>query len=167
MTTPTYYTPEPSDICIGLEIEHSQVKMNYNSDPAKVDSYYSENWVACNVKENNIREAVIMAKIALRDTSTEPKCIRVKHLDREDIEGEGWETVKANFCVNEYMMKHYDKTYRMLHMASESIVGIVRRETPFAKDEVGVTKLPSNLIALEIKNLTEFRKLMKQLGIKK
>jgi len=156
--TLTYYVPEISEFHVGFEYEQNLPNKEWRKE--KLVMEYTLYDTRCSAYNCDAQHSI--------EKELEAGNIRVKHLDREDIEGEGWQLVNLGFVINEYSMKVNGKLYRMLHMPSKNIVGVTNlRKTSFSKILEGHTQFPSRLIALTILNLSEFRKLMKQLGIKK
>ena len=158
MTTPTYYIPKIEDIHLGLAIEHWQVNMNFHSDPLDANSYYTEKWVKCLVTKENIKDAI---EYVLMEKENEiPTCIRVKHLDREDIEGEGWDEdwdAEGRYLLGgKFIMFKFGETN----------IYAIKKTRVFEKHGIRFCE-HDTIFEGEILNLTEFRKLMKQLGIKK
>ncbi len=113
--------------------------MEDNSNPreGKLDSkYYTP----------TIDELVLGLQLDYKDPTGK---LRVKYLDREDIESLGWEA-----RTKEYV--HYTKgIYDLFHYSKENVIKI------YAQKELMVLILDK----CKIKNKSELKKLLKQLGI--
>jgi len=159
----TYYIPKIEDIHLGLAIEHWQVNMNFHSDPLDANSYYTEKWVKCLVTKENIKDAI---EYVLMEKENEiPTCIRVKHLDREDIEGEGWATDESRNALGALKFVFLPQP----EPNTMTFFGVLPYVIYFHQGYVQLCKAGTDesVLQLKILNLTEFRKLMKQLRIKK
>jgi hypothetical protein len=143
----TYYTPEIEDLVIGLKVEY------YYKSNTK-DSKWE--WKEAILKESDIDSARV-AFSARNKRADGFGAIRVKHLDREDIEGEGWDFDQETKDGQFFYFGQWDDWALILggRNGSSQRVHIYRMN----HEQEGFCGT--------VLNLSEFRKLMKQLGIKK
>ena len=136
-----YYTPEIEEFCVGfkgeIEYNHRFVDFTVDFDPInQTMSLVCDSEPYCCIITPDIFD----------------KKVRVKHLDREDIEELGW--VNEEGLTKQYY-KTKDKEYRLrFHLKNEIRV--------FKVDEYTVD---IKLFQGAIKNKSELKRLMKQLGI--
>jgi hypothetical protein len=143
-----YYTPSIEEFYVGFEFELFIPK--YGGDWAVVDS-------EANKWHKNAWEAHYEMKTLREELSTALKkssYYRVKYLDQEDIESLGWEAKAQGQFLDQKdtftrFQMHY---YTLLH---ESTGRVCISDTRDLKD----------LFIGTIKNKSELKKLMKQLGI--
>lgn len=133
MNDKKYYTPTIDDICVGLEYEAESI-------PG------SNDWM----------KLVIPHQIKYYLMGIErfwhlPNTVRVKHLDREDIESLGWEYDEEAAGVSFYDNKN-NKRFVLIFCEDLDRVEISDEESEFGF--IGI-----------IKNKSELKRLMKQLGI--
>jgi len=150
MTTPTYYTPELEEFCIGFLYEY---KWNsWNGYFEKTDEWIKEEFLGAGGSQLNEETEIDCIEECIKKGT-----LRVKHLDREDIEGEGWgfdqETKDGQF----FYFGQWDDWALILGGRNENPQRVhIYRMNHEQECFCGI-----------INNITEFRKLMKQLGIKK
>ena len=146
-----YYTPELEEFCVGFEYEKKE---------DKIAMYYPEGetyWHRCIYDLKSIR-------ISQLPTHLYKKNIRVKHLDREDIESLGFIPVipsnvedKKNYNVSCWVSNQYRASWQILDCGNS------RYLITFGQHEF--TNKSKDYFQGTIKNKTELRKLMKQLNI--
>lgn len=152
--TPTYYTPEISEMHVGMICQHRDYPRNIKWETTICDE-----------------DLVLLAYASKEHESPEDLFsdnFRVKHLDREDIEGEGWEynarmesSNSKVFYEDIFIIKESIQMHK-LYINQDLTVKISRWR--MASPNAPIT---STIFHGTILNLTEFRKLMKQLGINK
>jgi hypothetical protein len=142
-----YYTPEIEEFHVGFEYE--------------VKVYKKDEWIKCKWTELNVMSAEFnldfgqaydLPKVTVPDT------IRVKYLDREDIESLGFTFTedKWSTCVGfEIPLKETKKVILNWWWKEKQISIDVRVQGMLDKQVGGLT----------IKNKSELKKLLKQLGI--
>jgi hypothetical protein len=135
----TYYTPELEEFRIGFQYEW----LNEDKEWVKVDS----------------PEA-----ITPDEYDKQAYGLRVKHLDRDDIEGEGWVCKEMDGFPNDLFPHDF------FTIGDEEVkFGMVANDKTKTIEILITTQMhePQPCFRGTILNLSEFRKLMKQLGIKK
>lgn len=140
-----YYTPDISEFHVGFEYQWKN-KDNFPSEE------YRESTIACGTQIDDILE---------------PKAqydIRVKHLDKEDIESLGWLGVipsnvenKVDYLVTSWVTDMYNDGY------------ILIKTYPYGNYKycIAFGNYEKNRVCFEgnIKNKSELKKLMQQVGI--
>jgi hypothetical protein len=151
-TMSKYYTPEIEEFHVGFRCEEKQ------------DSLYAERrkWI---VREIKYPHDIQRVSVALKQPLMDGKHVRVKYLDRADIEELGWEHIPnpKDMITTGGIPEKY-----------EMIKEVRRREIEYMLDRGGALKGPYNthiyksgrrIFDGHIKNYNELKKLMKQLGI--
>ena len=141
-----YYTPEIEEFHVGFEYEVYDTLGDGHYDWFN-DTYFKLNMT--NHKGdggNNVWTMETLAK-AIKDEH-----VRVKHLDREDIESLGWE--------------HYNGLiYRKPETPYELIINFKRR----VKDSITIRELVGDkwfeLAVFPAKNKSELKRILKQIGV--
>jgi hypothetical protein len=136
-----YYTPTIEDIYIGFEYEYLNSK---------------EIWVKSNDFSNEYMYEDSPLYGVYKDIENEK--IRVKYLDKEDIETEGFELVdEGEYQVDSYYSKKVDKVQAVIEyrvrLWSDSWVNIWSEDTG------------STYFGGTIKNKSEFKRILKMIGV--
>lgn len=145
-TPSTYYVPEPEEFCLGFEFE------------AKVPNPYIPGYLFKEVEE--WKKTIFQIGDRVMPTY-EGTNIRVKHLDREDIESEGWTTDERRNGLGalRFELKPKPDPNEMTMFAVEPVVIYFSHQGYIQLCKPGTDEA---VLQLRIKNITEFRKLMKQ-----
>lgn len=154
-----YYTPTIEELCVGFEYERTDDLINWSlcisdgydfKDVATMFNY--EYFIKISHDEvmiNSQKGSLLLNEEYYNNTVKKVKSsrIRVKHLDRQDIESLGWKFLHSkSFILN----------YRYTLKIRENILEIMD----------GAYIGPRALFLGEIKNKSELKKLMQQLNIK-
>ncbi len=134
-----YYTPQISDIFIGFECEL------FYQDDFKLARTENLKWHKTIIDKNKFQQAFSLIKV---------NKIRVKHLDREDIESCGWEFVSED---NYYKKANENWGYSLYYDSKENTYSI---------DNTEEYEMWKQYFEGTIKNISELKKLMVQLNIK-
>lgn len=137
-----YYTPTIDEFYVGFECEF---KNNMQSNIWEKE--------VCDV------DTISIVYDYIEHESIDDKfedAFRVKYLDKEDIESLGWEGQKANSV---YFKKG---KYRLVHWLSDNEIG---RDVSIYESYDGGTQEEALIRKAIIKNKSELKKLLKQLGI--
>jgi hypothetical protein len=146
-----YYTPDSEEFCIGLEC---QVK-------------YIDGW-----KDRKIRHGEDLCEIVSRYT-TDKESVRVKVLDREDVESLLWVDLKTGGTKTFQEIKGFEKLedgdwcegILILRLRGNNIsISFFNTNDPYSK-EISQDIKRETLFAGKIKNKKEFQKLLAQLNI--
>jgi hypothetical protein len=143
-----YYTPELEEFHSGFEFEYIHPISEYD----KENEWTSHNW------EARLATLTINADcISIGGFTIKPNKIRVKILDREDIESLGWDydldsTVRCEY--KDYMLYNFNNSNIFTIKAKR---GFVKYGQAFVGFDI--------LFEGVIKNKSELKKLMKQLNI--
>ncbi len=141
-----YYTPELEEFHVGFEFEYSHNKINYKkqiydgSQVLKSKSYYDDHGCEYDAVEDDLKH------------------IRVKRLDREDIESLGFRTNEMTTPISfesDFYEKKHKGIFRVCLVENEHFVYVKKM---YEKD---VKTIFSGII----KNKSELNRLLKQLGI--
>lgn len=134
-----YYTPTIEEFHVGFEYQHKGL-LDINQIEEK---FYNFNY---DLKDKSLEEI---------NYAINNNWIRVKYLDQEDIESLGW--VKHNINKNCYYIELHKNTFGTIYMEYYD-----EQETKWCieSDRHGET-----IFIGTIKNKSELKKLMKQLGI--
>jgi len=140
-----YYTPEIEEFHVGFEYE------------ARSTFGTGTPWM-----KDTVRYAEQIVALRINDPYKQGE-LRVKYLDREDIESEGWEcTSRRSFPdkppVLLFDMIINDKAYGISLRENSTFLEVIERDRRNGNHI-------SNLFQGTIKNKSEFKKLLKQLGI--
>nr|WP_298660347.1 hypothetical protein [uncultured Flavobacterium sp.] len=157
MEESNYYTPELEEFCVGFEYE---VLKNKTWEELSLSD-----WANCEGTDANYE--------CLNDIShgIDGGKIRVKYLDREDIESLGWEShpvlniwaEEDNCFVDGYSFAaNNTDTYVLLYDQENSTLGIYLQRV---YNEMSGNWTSHIMFSGIVKNKTELRKLMKMLGI--
>lgn len=138
--TPTYYTPRLEEFHLGFELEAKKGSGLVN------DVYYEDGqeWKKTVVQHGDFF------------TTLNPEHIRVKYLDREGIEDLEWsyEGIPNSYERNNYILSEFGDTK----------IFAIKIQTTYVKHTVSFFKTDV-LFEGRIKNKSELRRLMIQLGI--
>jgi hypothetical protein len=140
MTMEKYYTPTIEEFHVGFEFEDKH--SDYSED--------EKNWIG--------RLYVLRAEYELDTVQDriDDNRIRVKHLDREDIESLGWEANESD--------QYYKGSERI--DVNPNISTLIVIKSSYKYERKGVSYVGHNtLFDGTIKNKSELKKLLKQLGI--
>ncbi len=147
-----YYTPELSEFHVGFEFELKIPGEHFwrTEDISDFEGPQIGNWPFEYALENG--------------------CLRVKYLDREDIESCGWQKLtdelKKQWNPEEQMIYYYetiDHNLFYLNFYTDEIY--TNRGLDFVREKVVVVIDGEGKFSGEIKNKSELKKLMKQIGI--
>lgn len=143
-----HYTPDLIEFHLGFIFEHK-----YKDHPVIVDG-----WGPALVTEGSKLEN-------FQDLINEDR-IRVKHLDRSDIEGEVWESTSGVGYRKLFTAEQYRKS--TIYMADDEYLYL--STSPTEKENVinihnGGSHEQADGVRVEIKNLSEFRRILKQIGV--
>jgi hypothetical protein len=157
---PTYYTPEIEEFCFDFEYE---VIEEFGSLTDIVNNPDDHKWRKMKFPGIVAFGGYVGEWVFILADFIYKKYVRVKHLDRQDIEEEGWTFSRNPFPAkpwlnNGYWIKIEDQGYCLHH--NTEINHIYIYEPNF---DQGLGTLFRGII----KNKSELRRLMKQLGITK
>lgn len=148
-----YYTPSIEEFHVGFEFEFSGVDNYWNRQP------YTKQKVLLGEDEYfGLYTFSWLKKIYEDKTYPVQDFLRVKFLDRQDVESEGWKTDDKNAQTGEidgwiYCAITTTKDEYYMNFCPQTNIGII-------------SDIDENLFIGTIQNISEFRKLLKQLGIK-
>ncbi len=125
-----YYTPDLKEYHIGFEYEFSRIG-NY------------EEWTS----------AVIKDGIQIDDIHNSVYLLRVKYLDKQDIESEGWKCITFTEKENEWYSGYWKKDSYTFGLHSKDFMTISKMD--------GENKIM--VFQGTIKNISEFRKIIKMI----
>lgn len=161
-----YYTPELNEFHIGFEYE---MKSTFGDGTVKtLEQYNAAEW---NKETYTLRSFPYVDRTMTgKNSQTLPPAIRVKYLDAEDIINEGFsEEYLPNVFHDDDLIKGYSLTqsdtvfYNVFLDTENSTVGVWKQ---VIYNEVSENWTAHILFNGVISNLSEFRRLMKQLNIK-
>jgi len=150
-----YYTPTIEDFCFGFEY---QIKC-YETDA------YLKKWVDFNniinleEKDNSFYKSLSEFKFQLNNGN-----IRVKHLDREDIESLGFQFTNVIELINDSFVEGFEKDNVVVYELNGKWIIYIEKEYDESNKITG-NWADDVLFKGIIKNKSEFKKLMVQLGI--
>lgn len=140
-----YYTPEIEEFYVGFEYYTTTHPVSMEEFSPYVKGEFDHNTFEreFNIDTDSSGEII---KIGV------PSCIKVKYLDREDIESFGWKAGVQGLAVDGYSgWEEFKKDdYRMVLSDNQGLIIVCRNHTSFSGT---------------IKNKSELKKLLKQLGI--
>lgn len=125
-----YYTPDLEEFHVGFEFESRMNDEDWEKQTYKQDSFISV-YADGEYSFDNIDGGINL---------------RVKHLDREDIESEGWIQIEYDTYKNEDFYLEFNNEYK----------------TFISEKKAGMENI---VFAGNIKNKSELRRIMKQLNI--
>lgn len=135
-----YYTPEIEEFYIGFEFES---KETFTDGTVKTQEDYDRcNWVKniCEVGDAPYIERALIGKNAQNGLCG----VRVKHLDREDIESLGWEQIEYDsFKIGSFIFELNNEYKSFIYSGKDK----------------------GNVFVGNIKNKSELKKLMQMLNI--
>lgn len=148
-----YYTPTIEEFFPGFEYEINDSAINEN-----LALRQSVNWYKCKFWNKGVET------LDMVDISIECEDIRVKYLDKEDVEALGFDKTNEKYKYQKFVKNIDTNTYSELTLSNENKVVIELYEL------TGVDSYKedwSSKIIFEgyIKNKSELKKLLKQLGI--
>lgn len=144
-----YYTPEIGEFHVGFEYEFSYDKLNYKkqtydgSQVLKSKSYYDDHGCEYDAVEDDL------------------KYIRVKYLDKKDIESLGFISKELKYWEEETGEIIYKKDNYTLVFWKNAYKSDYKTNV-YIRQETG---LGQHCFKGEIKNKSELKKILKQLGI--
>lgn len=167
MKAKTHYTPDIEEIRVGLEIEFREEKLNFGAVEKKMEG---EKWQERKWIPHTLTAKDIPATIAMYNPPYMSIPIRVKHIDREDLEKEGWTWVReGDFGLGNVFTKYipepptmsdgYNSTFTML-IREDKLRITIKQQGGFA----GVELKEKLFCVATIKNISEFRLFSKQLS---
>lgn len=156
-----YYTPELEEFHVGFGFEYLH--------PLSVSETTNE-WQVYDWRSRMATVTLHPDGISIGGFSIKPECLRVKYLDKQDIEELGWEEgVHVNvWSDNDDIVNGYSyvlnntETMIMFYSEESKVVGMYRQKI---YNEITGNWTSDIMFAGIIKNKSELRKLMKQLGI--
>jgi hypothetical protein len=129
-----YYIPEIEEFYVGFEFEYESYEDYWKKSIFRFDNDYGLN------------------NLSLIINWLDNKEIRVKYLDKEDIENLGWEYLDDDRITYIYSKDNYELQYSL----DDKIISILER----------INNTTGNRVVIyPIKNKSELKKLMKQLNI--
>ena len=138
-----YYTPEIEEFHVGFEFECSNDKLNYKkqiyygSQVLKSKSYYDDHGCEYDAVEDDLKH------------------IRVKYLDKEDIESLGFKPQYPDMKNTGFINKNiYESGATIIGLRGDSQVSITKCHHP-----------NTSTLVFTIKNKSELKRLLKQLNI--
>lgn len=136
-----YYTPEIEEFHVGFE---------YEQCPFKVEDSKKDKWSVVRkfVYPDGVHNYTKIHGIEALELPIKEQCVRVKYLDREDIESLGYHTEDNGECYNK--------------SEGFTLVGLYPWEKP---NEYKITIELNDVFLGIIKNKSELKRLLKQLGI--
>lgn len=140
-----YYTPEISEFHVGFEHEVNHKVRDGSGD---------REW--CSELYKGSSEQTRYIKYLLEE---EPENIRVKYLDKEDIESFGF-TIKSDYGAGTTF--HLNNSYSL---QTHKHAGISYNEHEVRIFKSGIIGKPCRIFTGDIKNKSELKKLLQQLGI--
>ncbi len=144
--TPKYYTPEISEFHIGFEFEY-RVK----------DDIWEKDTIDTSISD---RKGLVLDIPSENEYGYDPINIRVKHLDREDIESLGF--VYDNSINNRDIFELKIDSHKQIVLKINFNVAKIE----ILSEDLNVfTDIDNYLFSGKIKNKSELKKLMVQLGI--
>ncbi len=141
-----YYTPTIEEFHVGFEFESNYI--SYSKDGE---------WAKAVLKEDLNNEDIAWFYTSYVGDAV-PTEFRVKHLNREDIEGEGFEIEKTE---NDGTIFFLYKKYIRLVKVDGNWVNILRRKNTIITGEGDYEVIFHG----EIKNKSEFKRILKQIGL--
>lgn len=133
-----YYKPKIEEFCVGFEFEHTGIGL-------------MEKW---NKLTCSINRPFGLKTIHILEGEINHFRIRVKILDRGDIEAEGWKFVKAG-------VDHFELDgFKLFFFDGNPVISIHKTINPSSN----FIESPQVFRGM-IRNRTEFKKLLKQLGV--
>jgi hypothetical protein len=138
-----YYTPSIEEFHVGFEYEHSaDVTVGGNKLP--ID--HPDSWFECKLEvDDDLSE--IEVKLSIENV------IRVKYLDKEDIEAEGFSYKKHQVSEDFWKGDTHDNT--LIEVLPDKTLCIRRRKNGMLESEItGIT----------IKNRSELKRILKMIG---
>jgi len=145
-----YYTPDISEFHVGFEFEAKV----YVARSAKEEDI-SWSWEKCKLGEPD-KFSSLVSNSMIDDGMLESESIRVKHLDTEDIESlypiEEW-FVSDNMYGGTWMIKYH----------GFGKISVVTKD--FVRDASGEFSVLTILHRARIKNKSEFKRILKQIGV--
>jgi len=150
-----YYTPEIEEFCVGFECE---IQSSWGMQKGIYPSILREDTLT-GFQLQKIGETETLKKVI--------SGIRVKYLDKEDIESLGFKDYKKAVCDWYKLEGHFEDSFasygywtkiRLIHCALNNKIKILAYEYTWDEKE-------TVLFAGTIKNKSEFKKLLRQLNI--
>ena len=175
-----YYTPEIEEFHFGFEYELipsvGLAIMNFDTPNEKTEVKWATEYAKCvfgKTQANIMGDDTSYIKSAIKDNK-----VRVKYLDREDIESLGWEYNEKSF--NFFIDIEYGKKYELKYSPKEGTVSInhsnkILLGTKYKEisytGEGSKERIPhfiyekTQLFTGIIKNKSELKRILKQIGI--
>lgn len=154
----SYYTPSIEEFHVGFEYEFV-----YDTDGSGITYWRKELCTCKNIKEN-------VTSIYPYDT-LESTCIRVKYLDREDIESLGFKFERNGVTVSEDYPQHFNMEFSLEDIKLTYLNWFVGNSTDYTEHRnLMISRTHADdkykqLFVGNIKNISELKRLLKQLGI--
>jgi len=147
-----YYTPEIEEFFHGFEYE-----VWYSS------AYTEEKWIKETFEFFDEKEIYHYDCVDLIPSfKNHGDSIRVKYLDKEDIESLGWK--RDNMGAHQLTNQIYNKNnYLLMHDSVNNKISIIIRD-PSKDSDMLIKGIMRSVNFLSIKNKSELKKLMKQLN---
>lgn len=138
-----YYTPEIEEFHVGFEFESNYINYSKNGE-----------WTKVTLKEDLNNEDIAWFYTSYVGDAV-PTEFRVKHLDQEDIESCGWELHNINTGLKDTLNFHKNGKYIHFNLKSGEIM--IHNEGEY-EDHF-------SWFNGTIKNKSEFKRILKQIGI--
>ena len=137
-----YYTPEIEEFHVGFEYEILEMGSKTKYHPATLND--------CDDLTGDYDGLTLLYEIA-----SKRHLVRVKHLDREDIESLGFkrDLMRGN------------NVFSKSHPKNKSIITTLRTYFEMDKGRVTLSSNARMFIDVDLKNKSELKRLLKQLGI--
>lgn len=148
-----YYTPKIEEFHVGFEFQ------NYVPDMGSFDEGYVS-------REFSLDYSVFIKNVY--ELNRHNGCFRVKFLDKEDIEGEGWGNCQApTIILHEGNITEYDSIWTFDKYTLHAWMNSPDAPTRFIRISVKISK-KSQIIIFNgvIKNKSELKKIMEMLQVK-
>lgn len=165
-----YYTPEIEEFHVGFEYE-----VNWITTFGSIEDVHDAGLKKKDVREPKSKHAPHRYEIdKWNDITTSPDCylpddddlklIRVKHLDREDIESLGWSYEHTDaYGVHFVRTVDYDKL--SISKSWDDKLFLTLRDDCFVDISNGGSYEDADGVALTIKNKSELKRILKQIGV--
>jgi hypothetical protein len=159
-----YYTPEIEEFCIGFEYEHLAKRyLWYLNGLGPKDEWLKETFSGGGGQDGE-------TEVYELDHLIKDEAVRVKHLNREDIESFGWKDNEVHtghagehYWIEKAVMKHGNRSqFEELHLIHQPyngwvLIWQVMRLTIGDSDSVRFSGV--------IKNKSELKRILKQIGV--
>jgi hypothetical protein len=160
METQKYYTPSIEEFHVGFEFEHEIFEMPDNNSNDPNGKWWNKSTIKCigDCSSRTIAPITELAVVEAIMTTYVRDVVRVKYLDKDDIESLGWKPITLTDeiygCISCYEIETTDQ-YFLLGLYKDGKVRI----------SSGMNTPRFLFCHLPIKNKSELKKLMSQINI--